>query len=177
MATSNSYFARQNYRFLSTTDFNHHAQLSHDSPFELDESDIYHHTTTLSVSPDFRKSVISSRLVKKSTPAAAACRPTDPGKKTGGTPSSLPVNIPDWSKILKDEYRRRSDAVDDDDDVDGDDCFDGGVRVPPHELLGRQMARTRIASFSLHEGIGRTLKGRDLSRVRNSIWEKTGFQD
>ncbi|CAN1253193.1 hypothetical protein LINPERPRIM_LOCUS8253 [Linum perenne] len=47
------------------------------------------------------------------------------------------------------------------------------MRVPPHELL----ARTRIASFSVHEGIGRTLKGRDLSRVRNAIWEKTGFQD
>ncbi|CAI0453018.1 unnamed protein product [Linum tenue] len=39
------------------------------------------------------------------------------------------------------------------------------------------MARTRIASFSVHEGVGRTLKGRDLSRVRNAIWEKTGFQD
>ncbi|CAI0540623.1 unnamed protein product [Linum tenue] len=39
------------------------------------------------------------------------------------------------------------------------------------------MVRTRIASFSVHEGVGRTLKGRDLSRVRNAIWEKTGFQD
>jgi len=183
MATSNSYFARQKYRFLST-DLNHHAQLSHDSPFELDESDIYHHTTTLSISPDFRKPVLSPRLVKKSTSAAAACRPTDSREKTGGTPSSLPVNIPDWSRILKNEYRRGSDVVDDrgdvdddDDDVDGDDYFDGGVRVPPHELLVRQMARSRIASFSVHEGIGRTLKGRDLGRVRNAIWEKTGFQD
>nr|DAD26183.1 TPA_asm: hypothetical protein HUJ06_027651 [Nelumbo nucifera] len=26
-------------------------------------------------------------------------------------------------------------------------------------------------------GEERTLKGRDLSRVRNAIWEKTGFQD
>ncbi|KAJ7001961.1 hypothetical protein NC653_012132 [Populus alba x Populus x berolinensis] len=155
MATSNSYFARQKYRFLST-DLNHHAQLSHDSPFELDESDIYHHTTTLSISPEyFRKPVLSPRLV-----------PTDSREKTGGKPSSLPVNIPDWSRILKNEYRRGSDVVD-----------DRGVRVPPHELLVRQMARSRIASFSVHEGIGRTLKGRDLSRVRNAIWEKTGFQD
>ncbi|KAJ7001960.1 hypothetical protein NC653_012132 [Populus alba x Populus x berolinensis] len=103
MATSNSYFARQKYRFLST-DLNHHAQLSHDSPFELDESDIYHHTTTLSISPEyFRKPVLSPRLVKKSTPAAAACRPTDSREKTGGKPSSLPVNIPDWSRILKND--------------------------------------------------------------------------
>ncbi|KAJ6927880.1 hypothetical protein NC652_012059 [Populus alba x Populus x berolinensis] len=166
MATSNSYFARQKYRFLST-DLNHHAQLSHDSPFELDESDIYHHTTTLSISPDFRKPVLSPRLVKK---------PTDSREKTGGKPSSLPVNIPDWSRILKNEYRRGSDVVDDRGDVDDDDDVDG-VRVPPHELLVRQMARSRIASFSVHEGIGRTLKGRDLSRVRNAIWEKTGFQD
>jgi hypothetical protein len=181
MATSKGCFARQNYRFLST-DLTHHVPLAHNSPFELDESDIYYHTTARSNSPEFRKPVLSSRLAKKSTPAAAACRRTDPGGRACGTPSSLPVNIPDWSKILKDEYRRGPDVVDgggddDDDDMDGDDCFDGGVRVPPHELLARQMARTRIASFSVHEGIGRTLKGRDLSRVRNAIWEKTGFQD
>nr|CAD1843665.1 unnamed protein product [Ananas comosus var. bracteatus] len=48
-----------------------------------------------------------------------------------------------------------------------------GAVIPPHELLDRN----RAASFSVHEGVGRTLKGRDLSRVRNAIWEKTGFQD
>ena len=48
-----------------------------------------------------------------------------------------------------------------------------GGRLPPHEFL----ARTRMASFSVHEGVGRTLKGRDLSRVRNAIFEKIGFQD
>jgi hypothetical protein len=92
--------------------------------------------------------------------------------------SSLPVNIPDWLKILRDEYKdnRRGDSVDYD-DVDSDNECENGVRVPPHEFLARQMARTRIASFSVHEGVGRTLKGRDLSRVRNAIWEKTGFQD
>ncbi|CAN1253195.1 hypothetical protein LINPERPRIM_LOCUS8253 [Linum perenne] len=99
-----------------------------------------------------------SKISKKSSSAA--------GNRAAA--SSLPVNIPDWSKILKEEYRenRRSRDPEDADD-------DGGMRVPPHELL----ARTRIASFSVHEGIGRTLKGRDLSRVRNAIWEKTGFQD
>jgi hypothetical protein len=40
------------------------------------------------------------------------------------------------------------------------------------------MCRERAAaSFSVREGAGRTLKGRDLRRVRNAIWEKTGFQD
>ncbi|PPD83346.1 hypothetical protein GOBAR_DD19710 [Gossypium barbadense] len=96
----------------------------------------------------------------------------------GGAPASLPVNIPDWSKILREEYRdnrRRSES--DDNDVEADDWSEGGVRIPPHEFLAKQMARTRIASFSVHEGVGRTLKGRDLRRVRNAIFEKTGFQD
>ncbi|XP_050213121.1 protein S40-4-like [Mercurialis annua] len=184
MAASKSYFARQNYRFFPT---DHHAPLTlhhhHDSStFELDESDIYNNSvTTRSNSPEFRKA--SSRFSKKSTATAIATSRAASG--IGGTASSLPVNIPDWSKILKHEYtenRRRDSAGcgddDDDDDVDGEDYFDGGGgRVPPHEFLARQMARTRIASFSVHEGVGRTLKGRDLSRVRNAIWEKTGFQD
>ncbi|VAH04423.1 unnamed protein product [Triticum turgidum subsp. durum] len=59
----------------------------------------------------------------------------------------------------------------------GDAYLDRGDRqwVPPHEQL---MYRERAAaSFSVREGAGRTLKGRDLRRVRNAIWEKTGFQD
>ena len=54
---------------------------------------------------------------------------------------------------------------------------DTGARrwVPPHEVLqGREHV---AASFSVREGVGRTLKGRDLRRVHNAIWEKTGFQD
>ncbi|CAN1837242.1 hypothetical protein LINPERHAP1_LOCUS35029 [Linum perenne] len=153
MATSNSYFSRQNHRFLAPDQnyLNHH---HHNSSFEFDESDIYDRRHA--DSPEFRKQMVGSRNNNKTT---AARTPS----------SSLPVNIPDWSKILKDEYRgngRR--VVDDDEDEDG-----GGEWVPPHELLARQ----RIASLSVQEGIGRTLKGRDMSRVRNAIWEKTGFQD
>ncbi|XWS71820.1 hypothetical protein CRYUN_Cryun03dG0170900 [Craigia yunnanensis] len=169
MASSKSYYSRSNYRFLSS-DQQLQATLSHESvAFELDESDIYNNTvSTRSDSPEFR----TSRVKKK----PSAKRGGDSG--VGGTPASLPVNIPDWSKILREEYRdnpRRSES--DDDDVEGDDWLEGGVRIPPHEFLAKQMARTRIASFSVHEGIGRTLKGRDLRRVRNSIFEKTGFQD
>ncbi|KAK2991357.1 hypothetical protein RJ640_001214, partial [Escallonia rubra] len=82
---------------------------------------------------------------------------------------------PDYRKPVEDykDNRRR----DNDDDVDGEDLEEGGDWVPPNEFLARQFARTRIASFSVHEGFGRTLKGRDLSRVRNAIWAKTGFQD
>lgn len=94
--------------------------------------------------------------------------------------TSLPVNIPDWSKILKEEYKEHPKWESDDDDEDGDgdheedgDHHHGGIRVPPHEYL----ARTRGASLSVHEGIGRTLKGRDLRSVRNAIWKKVGFED
>lgn len=85
--------------------------------------------------------------------------------------SSAPVNIPDWSKILGKNCRDSGRTEIDEASEEEEDW------LPPHELLAKQFARARIASFSLHEGIGRTLKGRDLSRVRNAIWEKTGFQD
>uniref|UniRef100_A0A6N2KM73 Uncharacterized protein n=1 Tax=Salix viminalis TaxID=40686 RepID=A0A6N2KM73_SALVM len=165
MATSNSYFARQNYRFLSTTDFNHHAQLSHDSPFELDESDIYHHPP-LSRSRPTSASQSSVRGSSRSQPRRCCLQTDRSGKKSSGTPSSLPVNIPDWSKILKDEYRRRSDAVDDD-DVDGShltSCWGG-------RWLGQGSHPSRFMKDR------EDFEREDLSRVRNSIWEKTGFQD
>ncbi|KAI5666264.1 hypothetical protein M9H77_16117 [Catharanthus roseus] len=166
MAASKSYYARTNYRYLES-----HAPVSSDSMFELDESDVWS-TTRSAASPEFRKPAPSSRVSRKISSAAK----NDRGSATvGGTASSLPVNVPDWSKILKDEYRdnRRRDC--EDDDFDDDD--EGENRIPPHEFLAKQLARTRIASFSVHEGVGRTLKGRDLSRVRNAIWEKTGFED
>ncbi|KAI6685790.1 hypothetical protein NL676_031703 [Syzygium grande] len=191
MATSKSYFAnRASYRFFSNDPAA--AAAPHASTaFELDESDVIYG----SHSPELRGPVrttsdSSSSSSSKRSSAAASKRGSDPGDRRGSAPpSSLPVNIPDWSKILRGEYRenRRRDSLGDsyysDDDEDaacggwgGGGGEDGAARVPPHEFLARQMARTRIAS-SVHEGIGRTLKGRDLSRVRNAIWEKTGFED
>ncbi|KAI3461432.1 hypothetical protein Pfo_018095 [Paulownia fortunei] len=159
MAASKSYFARANYRFLPSDQ-----GLTNDSMiFELDESEVWN-SAARSQSPDFRKT--SSRISRKPSASAAA-------KGGVGGPASMPVNIPDWSKILKDEYRENRRRDSDDDDYDEEAAEENGNRIPPHELL----ARTRIASFSVHEGIGRTLKGRDLSRVRNAIWQKTGFQD
>ncbi|OEL29900.1 hypothetical protein BAE44_0009081 [Dichanthelium oligosanthes] len=104
---------------------------------------------------------------------AAATKPMVPG---GGRAAhgSLPVNIPDWSKILGDEYRGGHHAgaaagdweVDDGDDEDGVDAA-----IPPHELAWRR----RAASLSVHDGaevVGRTLK------VRDAVWKRTtGFQD
>ncbi|KAK8942561.1 hypothetical protein KSP39_PZI009385 [Platanthera zijinensis] len=46
--------------------------------------------------------------------------------------------------------------------------------VPPHEYLAREHGRSELAT-SVFEGAGRTLKGRDMSRVRNAVWSQTGF--
>ncbi|CAL5411550.1 unnamed protein product [Camellia sinensis] len=79
---------------------------------------------------------------------------------------SVPVNIPE--KVSGNSWFQRveSDLFDDDDD--------GGEVVPPHVILGRRTYERKMA-FSVCSGNGRTLKGRDLSQVRNSILRKTGF--
>ncbi|KAK1435143.1 hypothetical protein QVD17_00903 [Tagetes erecta] len=169
MATSKTYYSRSNFRYLSGEPQPH---VTTDSIFELDESDVWNVATS---SPEFRKTV---RISKKTSSSSAVVKRAE----IGGTASSLPVNVPDWSKILKEDYnqnRRRNKYNDGDDDYsyDSDEFESGDGRIPPHEMVARQLARTRIVSCSVHEGIGRTLKGRDLSRVRNAIWEKTGFQD
>ncbi|CAN6457603.1 unnamed protein product [Victoria cruziana] len=84
---------------------------------------------------------------------------------------SAPVNVPDWSKILRGaspgspaEYEVSCSAVEEDREW-----------VPPHEYLARESARQRGSATSVFEGVGRTLKGRDMSRVRNAVWSQTGF--
>jgi hypothetical protein len=74
--------------------------------------------------------------------------------------SSLPVNIPDT-------IFHRTDSDDFEEERD-----DGEV-VPPHVIIGRRIVGKM--AFSVCTGNGRTLKGRDLSKVRNSILRMTGF--
>ncbi|OWM73013.1 uncharacterized protein LOC116205742 [Punica granatum] len=78
---------------------------------------------------------------------------------------SVPVDIPCNFFQHKREPGNRDefyDYYDDDEEM-----------VPPHMIVGRRIAG-KIA-FSVCTGIGRTLKGRDLSEVRNSILRLTGF--
>lgn len=80
--------------------------------------------------------------------------------------TSAPVNVPDWSKIL------RVDSVESLHELnDGVDDRDSEI-VPPHEYVARSR---KTAVTSVFEGVGRTLKGRDLSRVRDAVWSRTGF--
>ncbi|CAL1372651.1 unnamed protein product [Linum trigynum] len=92
--------------------------------------------------------------------------------------SSAPVNVPDWSKIL------RIDSVESLHEMSnggggfgwGGDHDDDDEMVPPHEYLAREYARGRKSGgASVFEGVGRTLKGRDLRRVRDAVWSQTGF--
>ncbi|XVF27877.1 hypothetical protein REPUB_Repub14bG0147200 [Reevesia pubescens] len=95
--------------------------------------------------------------------------------------SSAPVNIPDWSKIYgkhDGSWVDNGDGMIYNDVGDYDDCGEDDEdyeMVPPHEWLARKLARSQISSFSVCEGMGRTLKGRDLSKLRNAVLTKTGF--
>lgn len=80
--------------------------------------------------------------------------------------SSVPMNIPP----LNVSSTASADSCYDDDDDGGED----GEMVPPHVITGRRIAR-KVMAFSVCTGNGRTLKGRDLSEVRNSILRLTGF--
>eukprot|EP00245_Coleochaete_scutata_P002096 TRINITY_DN126_c0_g1_i1.p1 TRINITY_DN126_c0_g1~~TRINITY_DN126_c0_g1_i1.p1 ORF type:complete len:236 (-),score=45.53 TRINITY_DN126_c0_g1_i1:1702-2409(-) len=89
--------------------------------------------------------------------------------------SSAPVNIVDWRLILgerdkKAPVRREEEEEDEDSEA----------MVPPHMMIQRQSMRENhgfAMSFSVREGAGRTLKGRDQTRVRNTVLRQTGFLD
>lgn len=167
MASRKSFLSKSNYIFPET----HFNPSSTEGGLELDEAEVWNHFSgEANPVSESKKGVPSSRSGLK-----RGSRKVDGGGRVKPVGSaSLPLNIPDWSKILKEDYkehRKRESDEDFDDEDEGDEY--GGMRIPPHEYL----ARTRVASLSVHEGIGRTLKGRDLRRVRNAIWKKVGFED
>ncbi|XP_074566884.1 protein S40-6-like [Curcuma longa] len=82
--------------------------------------------------------------------------------------ASVPVNVPVWPKWLRSGSPEEREAEEQEEEDSGD-----GEWLPPHEYLAR--ARRWSAATSVLEGVGRTLKGRDLSRVRDAVWSQTGF--
>uniref|UniRef100_A0ACD5YMB5 Uncharacterized protein n=1 Tax=Avena sativa TaxID=4498 RepID=A0ACD5YMB5_AVESA len=132
---------------------------------EFDESDVW---------GSFNPAVEAGRPAEaarvRTVPAARPGRKTKPAvDRTGGGAAhgSLPVAIPDWSKILGGEYQGHQAGEWELDDADDEDV-EGAPVVPPHELAWRR----RAASLSVNDGmgIGRMLK------VRDAVWKKTGFQ-
>ncbi|XP_076887748.1 protein S40-7-like [Bidens hawaiensis] len=79
---------------------------------------------------------------------------------------SAPVNVP----VLAVKVRNEGELADVDIEEEDDEEM-----LPPHELVAR--ASSPHTTFSVLEGAGRTLKGRDLRLVRNAVWRKTGFLD
>lgn len=177
MASRKSFLAKQSYIFEATPD----THLNQEGVFEFDEAEVWNNYPASATEGNNKKKGLL--LLSGSRRAGSRSKVLDHGGGRLGPvgPASLPVNIPDWSKILKEDYKEHpkkwpestEDEEDQDEEEDGNEGNHGGIRVPPHEYL----ARTRGASLSVHEGIGRTLKGRDLRSVRNAIWKKVGFED
>ncbi|XP_074558071.1 protein S40-6-like [Curcuma longa] len=81
-------------------------------------------------------------------------------------PASAPVDVPTWPK----HHLPGSGGPPwetEEEEPEGD-------WMPPHEYLARAHGRS-AATASVLEGAGRTLKGRDMSRVRDAVWSQTGF--
>ncbi|KAL7089236.1 hypothetical protein ACP275_13G176800 [Erythranthe tilingii] len=87
-----------------------------------------------------------------------------PNSTSKNLAAAAPVSIPENVSWLR--YIDRSDFVGDDEE---------GEMVPPHIIVGRRRVAGRLMAFSVCTGNGRTLKGRDLSQVRNSVLRMTGF--
>lgn len=131
----------------------------------------------------------------RAVPAAPGAAPGDRLVMSGSGKllhMSAPVNVPTWPRKKPPRGGVRGWGFDDDDEdgfaeerqhgrrfqeegeeEEAEEDEDGGVMVPPHIIV----ARSHVTTFSVFEGVGRTLKGRDLRRVRNAVLQKTGFLD
>lgn len=81
--------------------------------------------------------------------------------------SSAPVEVPVWPSFLRDRPAGWAETEEEEEEL-----TEGGW-MPPHEYLARSKGRS--GATSVLEGAGRTLKGRDMSRVRDAVWSRTGF--
>ncbi|XP_022634296.1 uncharacterized protein LOC106755668 isoform X3 [Vigna radiata var. radiata] len=165
-STSSSASATPNHHLLHHHhNHNHHP---HGILAALPENETSH--SLRNVSQHFHKASISSISSASSSSSSSRVIPAIPRPPPPAQPSSFkfhqsaPVNVP----ILSDKARRRQCEFDDDDEEDED-----GEMVPPHEIVARNSAQSPILAYSVMEGIGRTLKGRDLRQVRNAVWRQT----
>ncbi|CAD6250209.1 unnamed protein product [Miscanthus lutarioriparius] len=125
---------------------------------EFDESDIW---------GAFAPSAAPAEPARARPFLATQKAPAPDGRAAHG---SLPVKIPDWSKILGHAYRPGYHYGGGAGDWELDDDEDSVDLVPPHELAGRRRAAS--LSLSMNGVVGRTLK------VRDAVWKRTtGFQD
>ncbi|XP_021851790.1 protein S40-6 [Spinacia oleracea] len=79
---------------------------------------------------------------------------------------SAPMNVP--SMMRKPKKFRQLDGFSEERENEEEEEM-----LPPHEIVAMKLKSTS----SVLEGVGRTLKGRDLRQVRNAVWRQTGFMD
>ncbi|KAH7838744.1 hypothetical protein Vadar_030545 [Vaccinium darrowii] len=111
------------------------------------------------------KSCIDSRCMKK--PKTRTTKKRKKKKKNSSNPIDIiPENT---DNISRDSWIQCVESSSDffEEDID--------QFVPPHVILSRRINFDAKMAFSVCTGKGRTLKGRDLSQVRNSILRMTGF--
>ncbi|KAH7521013.1 hypothetical protein ACOSP7_028889 [Xanthoceras sorbifolium] len=82
---------------------------------------------------------------------------------------SAPKNVPVLSIAMAKQRNSKFFELNED---DGDEEM-----LPPHEIVARGSRMSPKMTFSVLEGAGRTLKGRDLRQVRNVVFRQTGFLD
>ncbi|KAL8215279.1 hypothetical protein R6Q57_004728 [Mikania cordata] len=88
---------------------------------------------------------------------------------------SMPVKFQQSAQVNVPVFARKARTVGELADVDIGNDDDEEEMLPPHEIVAR--GSSPHTTFSVLEGAGRTLKGRDLRLVRNAVWRKTGFLD
>lgn len=131
----------------------------------------------------------SSAKASRSPPSASRAIPVAPRARDPELPpavpyhQSAPVQVPvppSWSRERK--WDELAGGIGDGHDDDEEELFRGdAAMLPPHEMVARASAGGGYGApgkpSSMLEGVGRTLKGRDLRRVRDAVLRQTGFLD
>ncbi|KAK1375452.1 Senescence regulator [Heracleum sosnowskyi] len=109
---------------------------------------------------DHLRNIRNSKKLKRKKKKKENSRPVNiPGNASLPTTNSSCYRTMDSKNLFEESY---------DDDAE--------VHItPPHVILGRR--KNGKMAFSVCFGNGRTLKGRDLSQVRNSVLRMTGFYE
>lgn len=126
-----------------------------------------HHPPLVRRNSTLNPSLSATSAAKLIPPVLLSDKSNFSSSGAGKFPQSAPVNVPVWPKKKIEEFGSLEQLDDLDDAIDEEEDM-----VPPHIIV----ARSHV-NFSVFEGVGRTLKGRDLRQVRNAVFQKTGFID
>ncbi|GJW16903.1 senescence regulator [Tanacetum coccineum] len=119
---------------------------------EFQESDVMFSVSDAKNSEDYNPDTDESRRAKRK-------KVENKDTKTKPVAVDIPVNMA-WFRYIKPSLFEHENEGDQE-------------MVPPHLIIRRRL-QDKMA-FSVCSGIGRTLKGRDLSEMRNSVLRMTGF--